>query len=47
MQSWDYAALREQYGMDFFVIDRTIKVVDSSVTRENAPFESAAKGALL
>ncbi|MGV3138874.1 hypothetical protein ACEF06_20830 [Brevibacillus agri] len=47
VQSWDYAALREQYGMDFFVIDRTIKVVDSSVTRENAPFESAAKGALL
>ncbi|MBY0052191.1 hypothetical protein [Brevibacillus agri] len=47
VQSWDYAALREQYGMDFFVINRTIKVVDSSVTRENAPFESAAKGALL
>lgn len=29
--SWDYAALREQYGMDIFIIDRNIKVVHSSV----------------
>ncbi|BAH46104.1 putative methyl-accepting chemotaxis protein [Brevibacillus brevis NBRC 100599] len=29
--TWDYAALREQYGMDIFIIDRNIKVVHSSV----------------
>ncbi|MGG1660851.1 methyl-accepting chemotaxis protein [Brevibacillus sp. NRS-1366] len=31
IQSWDYAALRKQFGMDLFVIDRNIKVVQSSV----------------
>ncbi|OUQ86687.1 chemotaxis protein [Brevibacillus brevis] len=29
--TWDYAALREQYGMDIFIIDRNIKVVHSSI----------------
>ncbi|TKI58766.1 methyl-accepting chemotaxis protein [Brevibacillus antibioticus] len=29
--TWDYAALREQYGMDIFIIDRNIKVAHSSV----------------
>ncbi|WP_312113333.1 methyl-accepting chemotaxis protein [Brevibacillus reuszeri] len=31
IQSWDYAALQKQFGMDIFVIDRSIKVVHSSV----------------
>ncbi|MGG4454506.1 methyl-accepting chemotaxis protein [Brevibacillus porteri] len=31
VETWDYAALREQYGMDIFIIDRNIKVVHSSV----------------
>ena len=34
LSAWDYAALREQYGMDFFVIDRNIKVVHSSVASD-------------
>lgn len=34
LSAWDYAALREQYGMDFFVIDRNIKVVQSSVASD-------------
>ncbi|NTU33321.1 methyl-accepting chemotaxis protein [Brevibacillus sp. HB1.1] len=31
VETWDYAVLREQYGMDIFIIDRNIKVVHSSV----------------
>ncbi|MFC8685608.1 methyl-accepting chemotaxis protein [Brevibacillus porteri] len=31
VETWDYAALREQYGMDIFIIDRNIRVVHSSV----------------
>ncbi|WP_103110010.1 methyl-accepting chemotaxis protein [Brevibacillus reuszeri] len=31
VQSWDYAALQKQYAMDIFVMDRSIKVVHSSV----------------
>ncbi|MFF2530392.1 methyl-accepting chemotaxis protein [Brevibacillus sp. NPDC058079] len=31
VEKWDYVALREQYGMDIFIIDRNIKVVHSSV----------------
>lgn len=31
LHTWNYAALQEQLGMDLFVIDRNIKVVQSSV----------------
>ncbi|MFS0918983.1 methyl-accepting chemotaxis protein [Brevibacillus sp. 179-C 1.1 NHS] len=31
VETWDYAALREQFGMDIFIIDRSIKVAHSSV----------------